>query len=92
MAQQEEEGLWERLMRVWWGYLLIAGFFLGIAQVCYWYISMIEDRGGGRVHWIVALVYNWAGKTGTVLLFAIPGAIFAFIGVWKLISRNESEE
>ena len=57
------------------------------ALLLYWYIGSIEARGGGRVHWIVALVYNWAGKTGTVLLFGIPGAIFAIIGIWKLVSR-----
>ena len=60
--------------------------FFGIALLCYWHISSIEERGGGRVHWLVGLVYNWAGKTGTVLLFAIPGALCALVGIWKLVT------
>jgi len=93
MADNDEDNLAERLMKLWWGNLLLAMFFFGLASLVYWYISSIEARGGGRVHWIVALVYNWAGKIGTVLLFAIPGTIFAIVGIWQLLAnRGEDDE
>ena len=92
MADQEEDGLFERLMRVWWGHLIVAAFFFGLAALCYWYISKIEAQGGGRIHWLVALVYNWAGKMGTVILFAIPGTIFALIGIWKLVAAGKRDD
>jgi hypothetical protein len=88
----DDEGLFHRLMQVWWSYLIIAVFFFGIALLCYWLISNIEERGGGRVNWLVALAYHWAGKVGTALLFAIPGAIFALIAVWKLVSGSEDSD
>ena len=92
MAEQEEEGLMDYLLQSWWGCLIVAAFFFGLAGVVYWYIGSIEERGGGRVNWIVALVYNWAGKIGTVCIFAIPGGIFALMGIWKLVSSGKNKD
>jgi len=50
VSDKDEEGLWDRLMQVWWGYLVIAAFCFGVALLCYWHISSIEERGGGRVN------------------------------------------
>lgn len=89
MAKDDDDGLFERLTTVWWGCFILAAFFFGLALLTYWHISGIEERGGGRVNWWVALIYDWAGKLGTVLLFAIPGSIFAILGIVRLIKDDE---
>ncbi|MCI0463124.1 MAG: hypothetical protein L0Z62_39765, partial [Gemmataceae bacterium] len=88
----DDYDFWKNWHRVWWGHLIIAAFLLGLALLVYWYISGVESRGGGRVHWIVALVYNGAGKAGTVLLFAIPGGILLVTGLWKLFARTDDTD
>ncbi len=94
MADKDEEGFLDRMMHVWWGHLVVAAICFGLALLVYWYISGVEARGGGRVHWLVALVYNWAGLTGTVLIFAVPGAILLITGIVKFardIGRRDED-
>jgi len=85
----EEEGWFERLTYTWWGCLVLALMFSGFALFIYWYISGVEAQGGGRVWWLFALVYNWAGKIGTILCAAVPAVLFAIAGIVKFMGRNE---
>jgi hypothetical protein len=89
MAMADEEGWFERLTYTWWGYFVLSLIFAVFSLFIYWHISWIESQGGGRVWWLLALVYSWAGKIGTVLVCAVPAAIFAITGVVKFLHRNE---
>ena len=89
----DPDSFWGRLMSVWWGQILIGVFMLLFAWFMYSYITRVEEvTGRGRVHWAVAIVYNIAGKWGTVLFFAIPGLIFIGIGIRVLISNIRARD
>jgi hypothetical protein len=87
----DDHDFWQNWHKVWWGHLLFAALFLGLALFYYWHISAIEARGGGRAWWVVAIIYNWAGKWGSVLLFAIPGTILLFTGLWTFLKRDDED-
>ena len=78
--------MWDKLLDCWWGQILIGLFFFVCAGFIYWYITGLETTGGqARVYWLVAIIYNIAGKWGSVLLFVVPGAFVAGVGVRNLI-------
>ena len=90
MADDDDRSFGNNWYKVWWGHLLIAIFLLGIALFLNIYIAYAEAQGGRfRVHWLIALLYSWAGKTGTVLIFAIPGGILLITGFWKLLAGGD---
>lgn len=92
MADKDDGDWWDQLSKSWWGCIILGGILNAIAMFYYIHITHIEEKGGGRVLWIVAIIYNWAGKIGAVLLFAVPGAIFVLVGIWKLLSGGEDTE
>ena len=74
------------MLDCWWGQILIGILFFAVAAFLYWYISDLEATGrGGRAPCIIAIVYNIAGKWGSVLLLALPGVCVAGIGIRNLI-------
>jgi hypothetical protein len=86
--------MWEYLKERWWGQLICAGFFFGIATLVYWYIDKQESESAYvHIHWLLAFIYSISGKWGCVAVFALPGALFAFMGIWNGIvafrSQNE---
>jgi hypothetical protein len=92
-VSDEGDSIWDTLLNCWWGQLLIGVFFFGIAAFMYWYISDLEATGrGGRAPCIIAIVYNLAGKWGSVLFFAIPGAVIAGVGVRNLIAMFRDKD
>ena len=45
-----------------------------IAGYMWWDLTQLEEVGGSRtVHWVIALVYNIAGKWGVVGLLSLVG-------------------
>lgn len=87
------DSLWNTLLDCWWGQLLIGAFFFAVAAFVYWYITGLETTGGqARIHWLVAIVYNIAGKWGCVLLFAIPGAFVAGVGIRNLVVEIRNKD
>lgn len=70
----------------WWKTI---GFGLGaiaLAVFLYWYFSDFEASGGRRrIHWIIALLYNFGGKWVPCSVFGIFGFLLIGIGIkeWK---------
>ena len=78
--------MWDKLLDCWWGQILVGLFFFAIAAFMYWYISDLEATGrSSRAPCIIAIVYNIAGKWGSVLLIGGMGLIFAGVGIRNLI-------
>jgi hypothetical protein len=78
--------MWDKLADCWWGQILLGVFCFAIAIFMYWYISDLEATGrSGRAHWLIALVYNIAGKWPSVLVIAAMGLFFAGIGIRNLV-------
>jgi hypothetical protein len=87
--------MWDKLLDCWWGQIFVGIFFLAIAAFMYWYISDLEATGrSGRAPCIIAIVYNIAGKWGSVLLLALPGIFVAGVGIRNLIviMRGDGED
>ena len=85
--------MWDYLLDCWWGQILIGIFFFALAAVAYWYFTDLEATGGQRrVYWLFAILYNIAGKWGTVLLFAIPGVFVAGVGIRNLVVQLRSDD
>ncbi len=90
MAENGYGDFWDWALSRWWGWMLGALFFLGLAFVIYLYVTNLENQGqGGRINWIVALAYNIGGKWCAVSVLAVPGLIFALVGLVKLFSSSE---
>jgi hypothetical protein len=87
------DSIWDTLLNCWWGQILIGIFFFAIAGFLYWYISDLEATGrGGRAPCLVAVVYNIAGKWGSVLLFVVPGIVIAGVGIRNLITTMRGDD
>ena len=87
------DGIWNTLLDCWWGQILIGLFFFAVAGFLYWYISDLEATGrGGRAPCIVAIVYNIAGKWGSVLLLALPGVFVTGVGIRNLIVMMSDQD
>ena len=64
--------------------MLCAGFFVAMAVLVYWYINGQERESPYiHIHWLLAIIYSRFGKWGCVAFFALPGALFAFVGIWN---------
>jgi hypothetical protein len=87
------DSIWDTLLNCWWGQILIGIFFFAIAGFLYWYISDLEATGrAGRAPCLVAVVYNIAGKWGSVLLFVVPGIVIAGVGIRNLITTMRGDD
>lgn len=42
-------------------------------------LAALEAAGGGRVHWLVAIAYGIAGRTGVLILFGLSSSLSAFL-------------
>ena len=69
----------------WWGFLLLALFFIGAGIWIYVDLAALEADGGERrVHWVMALLYRSFGKWGAVALPFLMGIGFLGGGIFKL--------
>ncbi len=56
------------------GALAIGILMFLVAGYMWWDLTQLEDYGGSRsVHWVIALVYNIAGKWGVVGVLSLVG-------------------
>jgi hypothetical protein len=53
--------------------------------VVYFHLTELEEAGGGRINVWLAVVYTFFGKWGCVLLFFVPGVLFAVLGVCNVL-------
>ena len=82
----DDDSIWNTLLDCWWGQILVGIFFFAIAGFLYWYIADLEATGrSGRAPCMVAIVYNIAGKWGSVLVFVIPALFVTGVGIRNLI-------
>ena len=62
---------------------------IGIGIGVFLLLMMIEgSERGGRVHWLIALLYYIGGKWGAAGLFWLGGLVFIVLGV-RTHLRNE---
>ncbi|OWK45817.1 hypothetical protein [Fimbriiglobus ruber] len=55
---------------------------LAIGVVVFVILTLMEDSGrGGRVHWLIALLYYIGGKWTAAGLFWLGGLVFLALGV-----------
>ena len=89
----DSDSFWDSLMSSWWGRFVGALIMFSFAGLLYLYLTDVEEvRGRGRVHWIIAIVYNLVGKWGTVLMFVIPGLVFTGMGIHGLREKLRGDE
>ena len=56
-------------------------FFLGLGAIIHNIVESFEASGGNlRIHFVIALAYNLAGKWGAVGLFIIAAGLFFWVG------------
>ena len=53
-----------------------------------WLATYLSSRGG-RVWWLIAVVWNLLGPWGVMILFAVLGLIFVIWGLSQLKSGKE---
>ena len=80
------DNIWDWLRERWWGQLVCAAFFFGLAALVYWDISRQEPDRYVDLHWFLALIYPTFGKWGCVAFFALPGLLSTFCGIWNGIA------
>ena len=75
------------------GSFLWGGGMLILAVVAYFYFGHLEAEGGSvRINWIIALVYNFAGKTGVAAGLGLLSALYFFFGFSELSKAKKLKE
>lgn len=75
---------------VWWHMMGIGALFFAGAVFIWFYITNIEEGGGGgRIHWLLAVLYRWGGKWLCVAVVAVFGVGFTAAGVAALIKKSQ---
>ncbi len=55
----------------------------------YFYLQSIENSGTStRVHWMLALLYNWGGKPAAAGFFVLVGVVSLIVGVYQLMQAR----
>jgi hypothetical protein len=75
----------------WWGKLLAAVMFFGGAVAVFRYLEFLEQRGGGLVHWLIAVLYYIGGKWTAAVAAALPGLFFLRRGIQQLLDPERRE-
>ncbi|MES2793771.1 MAG: hypothetical protein V4719_29420 [Planctomycetota bacterium] len=66
----------------WWKTLGFGLLCLGISVVLYYFFTDLETNGGhGRIHWVIALIYNFAGKWVACGVVAFFGLVLTWMGI-----------
>ena len=83
----------EKTEIVWWHMFLAGALFFAGAAFVYWYISDLEQGGrGGRIHWLLAILYKWGGKWLCVGFVALFGVAFTAAGIVALVKKAQVNE
>lgn len=69
----------------------LAAIALGVYE--YYDLAQMEAQGGSRrVHSLIKLVYDMAGKTGVLGVLGGAGLVITGFGVFKLARRTRNEQ
>jgi len=84
--EDEQEGdLFDWLLGFWWAKVLL-GLFLGGFGA--WLAYYLGSRGG-RVWWVVGVVWNLLGPWGIIGVFGVLGLMFIIWGLAQLKTGKE---